>query len=217
MLILMRNWFRTSAASISAGMVFLSAMAVSYGQELPKGVEASHSSEKRLPPPKSIPADQISPRELQLILSGGDTGHFEKLLATGADPNLVISPSGRTLLMAAQNVAMVRLLLMHGADPGIRDEKGATALHYAVMGPDAFDIILLLLEKGADINVMDNMGYTALMNAVVNDKPDLVRLMLERGADPGLRNHEGQSAQDYAQDLGIMDIVDMLEAARVRR
>lgn len=216
MLILMRKWSYT-AGLISAGMIFFSIATAAYGQELPKGVEASLSSGTSLVPPKSMPASRISPRKLQLILGSGDAGYLEKLLAEGVDPNLVISPSGRTLLMAAQSVPIIRLLLMHGADPNIRDEKGATALHHTVMCPEAFDIIPLLLEKGADINAVDNMGHTALMSAVANDKPELVRLMLERGADPGIRNHEGQSALDWAQDLGIADIVDMLEAADVQR
>jgi len=217
MLILMRKLCRPPAGMISGGMIFLSIAAAAYCQELPEGVETSLSSQQHLSPPKSAAANRISPRELQLILGSGDAGRLEELLAAGTDPNLVVAPSGRTLLMAAQSVPIIRLLLMHGADPTIRDEKGATALHYAVVCPEALDIIPLFLDRGADINAVDDQGHTALMNAVVNDKPELVRLMLERGADPGIRNHEGQSALDWAQDLGIVDIVDMLEAAHGHR
>ena len=164
-----------------------------------------------------MPPKQASTQELLSILGSGELDRMEALLAAGTSPDCVVSRSGRTLLMAAPRAPMVRLLLAHGADPGIRDNKGATALHHAVLCAEALEIIPLLLEKGADINAADDMGYTALISAVVNDKPDLVRFMLERGANPVLRTREGQSALDWAQDLGIVDIVGLLESAYANR
>lgn len=187
----------------------------------------------------------------------GDEAQLDRLLNTGVDPNRVISPSGKTLLMAAQSVPMVRLLLNHGADPNIKDNRGATALHHAVMHPDALGIIPLLIEKGADvnapawglsgetpflyarwlflqrqdavwgtkvlrllaklgadINAADDGGYTLLTHAVVNDKPDLVGLLVDLGANPRIRTREGQTALDWAEELGFVDIVELLETAR---
>jgi ankyrin repeat protein len=192
-------------------------LASAYGQELPKKVDPPTSPAKDISPPDAIPASQISPEQWLSTLSGSDVGRLEALLAAGADPNCVVSESGRTLLMAAQSRPMIRLLLEHGADPGVRDNRGATALHHAVTCHEAMEIIPLLLEKGADIDSADDAGFTALISAVVNDKPDLVRLLLDRGADPRIRTHEDQSALDWAQELGIVDIVDLLEAAYAHR
>ncbi len=188
-------------------------LASAYSQNLPYTADAAPSSTKKLSSPNANPVKQILPQEWLLILGRRDVVRLEELLAAGADPNSVVSESGGTLLMAAQSVPMVRLLLEHGAIPGIRDKKGGTALHHAVTCHEAMEIIPLLLERGADIDATDDMGFTALISAVVNDKPDLVRLLLDQGADPGIRTHEDQSALDWAQDLGIVDIVDLLEAA----
>jgi ankyrin repeat protein len=193
-------------------------LASAYSQELPEAADApSPSSTIILSPPNAIPAKLIPPQEWLSIMGRRDVGRLKELLAAGADPNSVVSASGRTLLMAAQSGPVVRLLLEHGAVPGIRDNKGATALHHAVACHEAMEIVPLLLERGADIDATDDTGFTALISAVVNDKPDLVRLLLERGADPGIRTHEDQSALDWAQDLGIVDIVDLLEAAYAHR
>lgn len=197
------------------------------------------------------------PQELVAVMDTGDVAQFDRLLNTGVDPNRVVSPSGKTLLMAAQSAPMVGLLLNHGADPSIKDNRGATALHHAVMHPDALGIIPLLIEKGADINApaaglsgetpflyakqlflqredavlgtkvlrllaklgadinaADDDGYTLLTHAVVNDKPDLVGLLVDLGANPRIRTREGQTALDWAEELGFIDIVELLETAR---
>lgn len=197
------------------------------------------------------------PQELIAVMDMGDVAQFDRLLNTGIDPNRVISPSGKTLLMAAQSAPMVGLLLNHGADPSIKDNQGTTALHYAVMHPGALGIIPLLIEKGADINApasglsgetpflyakrlflqrqdpvlgtkvlrllaklgadinaADDDGYTLLTHAVVNDKPDLVSLLVDLGANVRIRTRDGQTALDWAEELGFIDIVELLEKAR---
>jgi len=217
MLAFKRKWYRPPAIIFTGGLILMSYLASAYCQDLPQTADPAPSSTKKLSSPNANPAMQIPPQEWLSILGSRDVVRLEELLAAGADPDSVVSESGRTLLMAAQSAPMVRLLLEHGAVPEIRDKIGATALHYAVTCHEAMEIIPLLLERGADIDATDGMGFTALISAVVNDQPDLVRLLLDRGADPGIRTHEDQSALDCAQDLGIVDIVDLLEAAYAHR
>ena len=190
-------------------------------------------------------------------MEAGDLTVCRRLLDSGMDVNAVISGSGKTPLMAARSAGLARLLLSYGADPNVRDYRGATALHHVVLHRDALRIIPLLIEKGADvnaaadgwsgetpflfarrlfmqrqdsvqgadvlrllarlgadINAVDNEGYTLLIHAVVNDKPDLVALMVELGVDLMVRTREGQTASDWAEELGFVDIAEMLEAAR---
>ena len=195
-------------------------------------------------------------QELFLSLGNGDIMYFRSLLEAGANPNTTLPDTGKTLLMVAQRADIVALLLKFGADPGLVDHQGATALHYAVAAGDALQMIPLLLEKGAsinakaygmsqqtpllvaaklyfqghdpikcakvmhllakhgaEVNTADESGYTVLINAVVNDKPDLVRLMIELGADLEIKAKDGLSALDWAQELGFVDIVELLEAS----
>jgi ankyrin repeat protein len=79
------------------------------------------------------------------------------------------------LLIAATNghIAMVRLLLEHGADPNLRNYDGVTALHNAVY-ENQLDIVALLLEAGADPNIKDRFGNTAYDLAQRNENPNLI-------------------------------------------
>lgn len=207
-------------------------------------------------PVAAQPHAPSKPQEIFMALDSGDLAFFGTLLASGANPNVRDPKSGRTLLMNTDKAAMVQLLIAHGADPTLKDNQGATALHYAVTSSDALKIIPQLLAKGADINaraqgwsqetpfmaakklffqhnanygakvmqllakngadinVADEIGYTVLISAVVNDKPELVRLMIELGADINHIAHDGLTAMAWAQELGFVDIIELLEMAQ---
>lgn len=61
----------------------------------------------------------------------------------------------------------VSLLLHLGADPKLADEKGYTALHFAVeAGHDPSLAVTPLLQGGADPNIAASGGWTPLLSAV---------------------------------------------------
>jgi hypothetical protein len=84
--------------------------------------------------------------------------------------------NGETLLLVAirtHDVNWVRLLLEKGADPTIRNNKGITPFHVAVMkNYRDIDILNLLLESGKiGINETTSQhGQTALHIAIINSK-----------------------------------------------
>lgn len=197
------------------GLMSIMPLASAYCQSspmvaVPTGI--SDASETQTPAQPGNPS-----RELLLAISMSDAESLGHLLEGGADANYADPSSGMTLLMMAQQPAVVRLLLQHGADPLALDQKGATVLHYAVMASRALDIIPLLVNRGADVNARDDKGISVLMQAVMNDKPELVGLILNLGADLQARTNEGQTALDWAQDLGFADIAAMLEDAAFDR
>lgn len=59
-------------------------------------------------------------------------------------------------------LSFVRLLLMHGADPNIRDIKGRTCLMYALQHVLPLDVIDMLLTHDASPTIEDNDGNNAL-------------------------------------------------------
>jgi hypothetical protein len=81
---------------------------------------------------------------LQHAILARQAGAVRLLLERGADPNRVAGPkSPAPLLLAAGDTdpAFVKLLLAHGADPAVEDERGFTPLARAVSagtihGPD---------------------------------------------------------------------------------
>lgn len=118
-------------------------------------------------------------KEISALFHAVANGHnkiAEILLNTTNQANDVEPEKGFTpLLIAATNghIAMVRLLLEHGADPNLRNYDGVTALHNAVY-ENQLDIVALLLEAGADPNIKDRFGNTAYDLAQRNENPNLI-------------------------------------------
>lgn len=136
----------------------------------------------------------------------------EWLLKAGA--NVDDRPRGRgataTSLMTAagnKNVEAVTFLLRHGASVHLQDEKGFTALHWAVIGAaahvrnwewnengkmfeednpeDAVTVIRMLLSAGATTTVLDADGFTPTSLAGKLRLAHIVELMEKGTSDTG--------------------------------
>lgn len=160
-----------------------------------------------------------------LLMSVQRTDMLELLLEFGADPGRV-DHDGATALHyavgAADALHIIPRLLERGAPvnakaPGWSGQTPfmvAAKLYFQGKDPvRTAKVLRLLAEHGAEVNTVDESGNTVLIQAVVNDKPDLVRLMIELGADASMKAHEGLSALDWAQELGFVDIVELLESS----
>ena len=174
------------------------------------------------------------------------------LVEHGADPNLADSANMAALYAVAEmetigeiygrparqftdkldGVALVKLLLAHGAKPNTQLRtstiqknhtpgegslgNGATPLMRAAKGGD-YRIMQALLEAGADPTIRQNNGATALMIAAglgrglgafqkdVGTEDDMfrsVKLCLERYVDPNVANDAGQTALHFAVRTG---------------
>ncbi len=123
------------------------------------------------------------------------------LLERGA----VVEPhSGDFLDRAAENVALLQLLLDHGADPGALEAPLSTdpevVAFYARHG------------KQADPNETDD-GWPALVYIVRGDRggnPDEVRELLEQGADVHIRNYKGKTALHVGAKAGFVPALEIL-------
>ena len=114
------------------------------------------------------------------------------------------------------NIAIVDLLIRHGANVNTQDNKGNTPLHYVGVY-NFLEIAKLLLDNGADINLKDRYNNQPLWPAVFNaadggsDKLPLVKLLLENGADPNNNNKSNNSPLNFAKKVGDQPLVDLLE------
>jgi hypothetical protein len=86
-----------------------------------------------------------------------------------------------------EGVANLRLLLAHGANVGLTDANGLTALHYAARTDYGLEIAEPLLSRGADVNARDGAGRTPLDHA---RELGLTRM------PPLLERHGGKSSRD---------------------
>jgi ankyrin repeat protein len=129
--------------------------------------------------------------------------------------------AGATPLMRAArkgDVALMRLLLDHGADATRRTAKQGTAfLYLAGLGGlgrfGEYDLtratdkefvegMKLCLEHGSEIGETDDSGQTALHIAVIQREASSVRFLIDRGARLDARDRQGRTALDVAQGVG---------------
>lgn len=127
---------------------------------LPKPVERRkpETIPKQTPPPPAVTMIEPGSRpespvvtysDLATAVSTGDRFAVEKMLKGSVDVNL-IKDNQVPLIIAVKNsdVAMVRLLLAHGADVNLTDAQGNTAMIYAKVRADA-KMIEILKNAGA--------------------------------------------------------------------
>lgn len=122
---------------------------------------------------------------------------------------------GRTALWLAarhSRLAVARLLLQHGADPGIKDVKGVSVLEAAMAGSNE-ELVLALLGKGiADVN--DTAG-SPLRDAVRSGKRGVVEALLTHGASVDLKPGIAGSVPLHAAcEKGDEYLVSLLVRAR---
>jgi ankyrin repeat protein len=113
----------------------------------------------------------------------------------------------------AGDVAAMRLLLEHGADPtlgptrsgitplmaaaGVGTAEQDTTGRYKTQG-EAIEAIQLLLDHGADVNAAANDGRTALHGAALQGYDDVIKFLAAHGADLNTKDHKGFTPLDTA-------------------
>jgi hypothetical protein len=108
---------------------------------------------------------------------------------------------------AGYRLEIARELLSRGADPGARNRRGASPLHYAADGgpglphwnPEAqAAVIERLIEAGAEPDAEDADRVTPLHRAARTRCAAAVRALLAGGADPTRRSKNGSTPADVA-------------------
>lgn len=100
----------------------------------------------------------------------------------------------RKLRLAAQqgDYREVLKLLDEGINPNRGDDKGRTALHFAIT-KGFREIVQLLLDRGADVNQKDGIGNTPLHLAAIGSHISMVTTLLEAGANVQVLDRGGHT------------------------
>ncbi len=140
---------------------------------------------------------------LKLACARGNLDAAQVLLAHGADP-IPVDAEGYTALSLAQEhagenrVALMRMLLEHGANPDTRmGEDGWSLLLVAIIDHDV-PAAELLLEHGASVDTVGEAGSTPLMMAAGYGYTALVEQLLQHGASVTRQDSDGNDALDHA-------------------
>jgi ankyrin repeat protein len=130
----------------------------------------------------------------------------------GADGMLTIGTTPLLRAAKAGDIAAMRLLLAHGANPNLPTVTGITPL-LAASGnasarldtrgrykteAQAVEAVDLLLASGVDINQRDRNGQTALYGAAIWGWNDLVKTLVAHNADVMIKDAHGRTAADIA-------------------
>jgi ankyrin repeat protein len=148
----------------------------------------------------------------------GDVEAMQQFLDDGFPVNAG-NEVGYTALMGAARGArldMIRFLLSRGAQAGISDKRGYTAVHWAVAQPvpdgsDQVSCLCALLDAGAVPDTQNEEGITPLMNAAWFGCRDSVRELLRRGANPLIRDKKGRAAKDLAVERKYKEVAELLK------
>jgi ankyrin repeat protein len=124
----------------------------------------------------------------------------DRTLNTGATPFMRAARSG--------DVAVMKLLLEHKADPKLANKNGLTALSVAaglnwsdkIKGSDdeALEAVKLCAELGLDVNAATEQGDTALHGAALRGVDSIVTFLVEKGAKLNTENKAGLTPLDIA-------------------
>lgn len=162
-----------------------------------------------------------SVKMIEILLDAGANPNaqlklFPPYRAVGPDrgADLMLTMGSTPLLRAAKagDVAAVRLLLDHGANPNLANIQGITPLMAAAgLGsneidtrgrfktqPDQVASIDLLVKAGADVNAQDRNGQTALHGAALFGYNDVVKDLVAQHADVNAKDKKGMTPLDSA-------------------
>lgn len=146
------------------------------------------------------------------------------LVECGAEVNRMDKSDRSTPLMHAvwnvSDAAIAQYLVDNGAKLDVRDNKGVTALIYAVLRNQEA-VVRLLVESGAKVDrTAEEKRRTPLMIAARgSDGLDIVRFLVDNGANVKARDYKGKTVLMHALVSNRVEVVRLLieRGAKVNR
>ncbi|KAL3439135.1 hypothetical protein BDV09DRAFT_182289 [Aspergillus tetrazonus] len=129
---------------------------------------------------------------------------------TSAESDGSLTPQRTAVIRGEEEwISTVELLLQKGAQIGLGDGMGKTALHKAAVAGCA-ELVEALLQNGAAVDAVDELGHSALHMCVVSESLEAMEVLLRYGADVNLRDGRGHTVLHLVCRYGWVEAVDML-------
>ena len=198
------------------------------GRRLPEREEALRLCERNLADSKIglWPFPNVQPSVGGMLgvlphVQSAQFGQIDELRALlDETPELIDRADGRgmTALMAAAHgghAAVVKDLLERGADVTCRDDRGVSALDYAIR-EDRLEVVLAILAQhaGQVVNAVGPSGKTALMVAAETGHDSCAHVLLEAGAVVSAHDNAGVTALMRAAKNGHGQVALILLEAK---
>lgn len=152
-----------------------------------------------------VPLDARSPvggfTALHLAVIRGDTDLVERLLALGADPNVLADGAAAALTTAVVHRAplpILDLLVLHGAIPTTANADSFNMIH-AIAETGHSTYLPWALAHGVDLEARTRHGHTPLHIAAALGHVAALRALLASGADRTATDPDGRTARDVAR------------------
>ncbi len=105
-------------------------------------------------------------------------------------------------------VETIERLIVRGDDIDVRDARGCTPLHFAVVAKQR-EVTAVLVGNGADLNAHNDRGDTPLHMAVANRDHALVQYLINKGADLDATNSGGSTLMHVAALVGDVGLLKL--------
>lgn len=92
---------------------------------------------------------------------------------------------------------------------GVKDQKGKSLLHHAVLG-SAIDVIDYLLNQDMDVNMLDQGGETPLFDCVRKGKLIIAKKLINKYAKIDITNSKNETLLHLACHKGDLDMIKLL-------
>lgn len=149
--------------------------------------------------------------------------HFEiaqLLIQYGADVNRTFDSWDYPIFTMADRISRsyddsilikhTKLFIENGAY--VVNKNGFCIIDYFISSPYLKECIDCVLENtNYDINTIQPNGMTYLMYAVKREEVHAVKVLLEKGIDKTIKNVDGKTALDMANEIGNMEIINLLK------
>ena len=112
---------------------------------------------------------------------------------------------------AGKQIAMLDMLVAHGASVSEKNNEGYTVLLQAAMSGH-IEVVQWLLANGASVSEKDNNGQTALLLAAFHGHLEVVQCLFEKGASVLDTDSDGNTALLLATNNGQPRVVQYLLA-----
>jgi ankyrin repeat protein len=172
--------------------------------EVIEWLKSKGSKEQEIEPPRKKKKKIPQKHDMMTLVEANNAREVERLILTEPYPDLNQLDFGKrkTPLIAAAELGhtdIVRLLLLHGAEPNVVDAKNGFSPLMLASRQGHSAIVRHLLLAGADANHAGHAGLTALILAAQRDNTDILNLLLAAGAKPTEADTKGRTAIDIVK------------------
>lgn len=156
----------------------------------------------------------------QLLNAINDADCIKYLIDNGGDVNasapdkLIVEIKSILLLNNAVRYGYfdtVKYLIESGADINAVDRSyscGYLPLHCAILSTP--EILNYLIGIGAYLNAVDKFGNTPIILAIQRSMNDYVKLLVDNGSDTLIKNRDGKTVLDIANESNDKELVRLL-------